>query len=249
MAYIITINEKELNRIRDKEQLVLFLKEKQEYIVKDTDVFFAIPYKEIHRIVGQAKVKNYLEMDKDKLRQIIEDTKNGKMVYESKETLDLSNPLDMNNHSEEMELFSYLQNGYDEWKKKNKKKSLMDYLIEIGYADSKEKIYIHDIPWYDAVMIEDIDVYEQQLPLYFFSDVAKAREEYLKVVNYCNDYMKMKCWQCEYVRYCMEDNIRLRNHALTKLEKQWTETLYIYATVSGLKPIDLKLKEEIKMTN
>jgi len=235
--YILKITNEELLRLRKREQLVLFLKEKQKYINKTT-VLFAIPYKDIYRIVGQAKIDNTMYMDRDKLKKVLEDSKNGTIHYLQNETLDLKNPYAVSEYGEEIKLFSYLQNGYEVWKKtKERKTKLIDYLLEIGYAENIQNIYTQQVPWWHAVMISEIDIYPQTLSTYFFSDVEKVRDEYLKIVNYCNDYMNMKCWQCEYIRICMEDNIRLRKYPLSNLDKQWTEAMYIYDTLSGLKPI------------
>lgn len=237
MGYIIRLSEEELLRIRKKQQFVVFLHEKQDVIHNGETILFAIPYKEIHRVAGQAKITHSIFMDKEKLRQVIEDAKQGNVAYDSKQEVDLRNIGLFEEHEEEALLFNSLQKGYDNWKKVYKE-DLFTYLQSIGYADSKENIMTQSVDWYHAVCFEDIDIYEEKLPLYFFADMQKARADYNLIREDCNRQVKIPCYRCEFIGGCLNNGVRLRNHALGKLEKEWTEASFIHETLSGLRNVN-----------
>lgn len=237
MAYIYKIEKEDLYHLRKKEQFVLFL-EKERLINSRSDIYFA--YKSNNRtykVIGGAKIASTYKMPHAELAKMIKNIENKKEELEGDSNyIDLRDLIQtISDNPEETEFMEYLNKGYYQWLETHKNSDFNEYLISIGYANTKEDVIGQNVSWDTAIMLQEIEIYNTELPLYFFSKIEDVREEYLSKVNYCNDSLKMKCYQCPYIGMCLSDNIKLRNHPLLDIESQLTEVMYIAQTVTGLK--------------
>lgn len=237
MAYIYNIKKEDLYHLRKKEQFVLFL-EKERLINIGSDIYFAYEGKKRkHKIIGGAKIASIYTIPHKELSKIIQDIENKKEeVQEDSNYIDLRDLVQtVSDNPEEAEFMEYLNKGYYQWLETHKKGDFVEYLIAIGYAENKDDVIGQNVPWDVAIMLQDIDIYNTELPLYFFSKIEEVRQDYLSKVKYCNDTLKTKCYQCPYIGMCISENVKLRNYPLVEIDSQITEVMYIAQTVTGLK--------------
>lgn len=220
MEYIYKINGADLLRLKKKEANVLFLRIDGE-IEKNSVLYLYSSGK----VVGQCTISSVLAMDVDELRNI--ETRESKVI-------DMRRGIDVNDYCAENEFFQYLMKGYEVWKKNTGETDFGKYLIYIGYGTDKDKIMAQKNTWNRALMIDNLDVFEKEVSLSYFSDVKRAREKYRNEIVQCNKHGYF-CVTCPYLGACLNENVNLRSFALREMPEDFMECMFIHPTVSGLR--------------